>query len=42
MDEIETHLAAIRRETGVADIHNLPATQVFKIRAQFDLDLLDN
>jgi DNA-binding Lrp family transcriptional regulator len=42
MDEIETHLAAIRRETGVSDIYNLPATQVFKIRAQFDLDLLDN
>jgi DNA-binding Lrp family transcriptional regulator len=41
MDEIETHLAAIRRETGVSDIYNLPATQVFKIRAQFDLELLD-
>ena len=42
MDEIETHLEAIRRETGVSEIHNLPATRVFKIRAQFDLELLDN
>ncbi|HDI60639.1 MAG TPA: Lrp/AsnC family transcriptional regulator [Desulfobacteraceae bacterium] len=42
MDEIESHLEAIRRETGVSEIHNLPATRVFKIRAQFDLELLDN
>jgi DNA-binding Lrp family transcriptional regulator len=42
MNEIEAHLEAIRRETGIAEIHNLPATRVFKIRAQFDLELLDN
>lgn len=37
MAEIEAHLAAISRETGIAGILNLPATRVFKIRAQFDL-----
>jgi DNA-binding Lrp family transcriptional regulator len=42
MAEIEAHLADIRRETGVAEIFNLPATRVFKIRAQFDLDRIDN
>ena len=41
MGEIETHLAAIRRETGVDEILNMPATQVFKIRAQFDLASLE-
>ena len=41
MDEIETHLAAIRRETGVDEILNMPATRVFKIRAQFDLASLE-
>ncbi len=33
--EIERSLAAISAETGVTDILNLPATRVFKIRAQF-------
>ena len=37
MDEIEANLAAIVEETGVGDILNLPATRVFKIRAQFDV-----
>ncbi|MEJ2037383.1 MAG: AsnC family transcriptional regulator [Desulfosarcinaceae bacterium] len=37
MDEIEAHLEQIRRETGISDILNLPATKVFKIKAQFDL-----
>lgn len=37
MEEIESSLAAISRETGVEKILNLPATRIFKIRAQFDL-----
>jgi len=37
MRQIESHLAEISRETGVSEILNLPATDVFKIRAQFDL-----
>ena len=41
MTEIEAHLDAIRRETGVEKILNLPATRVFKIRAHFDLDQID-
>lgn len=35
--EIEHNLARIEKETGVTPILNLPATHVFKIRAQFDL-----
>ena len=35
--EIEQNLRQISRETGVETILNLPATKVFKIRAQFDL-----
>ena len=35
MQEIEDRLADIARETGIEDILNLPATDVFKIRAQF-------
>lgn len=34
---IEANLAQISRETGITDILNLPATKVFKIKAQFDL-----
>ena len=34
---IAQNLARISRETGVATILNLPATKVFKIKAQFDL-----
>ncbi|MCK4987665.1 MAG: Lrp/AsnC family transcriptional regulator, partial [Desulfobacterales bacterium] len=35
MDEINTSLKQIAAETGVTDILNLPATRVFKIRAEF-------
>ena len=37
MDEIEANLKKIAAETGVNDILNLPATQVFKIKAKFDV-----
>lgn len=37
MEEIETNLKRISQDTGVSDILNLPATKVFKIKAQFDL-----
>ena len=37
MDEINANLEQIAAETGVSDILNLPATKVFKIRAQFDV-----
>ena len=33
--EIENNLKTISQETGVHDILNLPATKVFKIKAQF-------
>jgi siroheme decarboxylase len=36
-EEIENCLAQISEETGISSILNLPATKVFKIRAQFDL-----
>lgn len=36
-EDIERHLEAIARETGVTDILNMPATHVYKIKAQFDL-----
>ena len=36
-EEIARSLAQISRETGIAPILNLPATKVFKIRAQFDV-----
>jgi DNA-binding Lrp family transcriptional regulator len=35
MDEIEANLEQIAAETGVAGILNLPATRVFKIKAEF-------
>lgn len=35
MDEIDAHLQQIAAETGVKDILNLPATRVFKIKAEF-------
>ncbi len=35
--EIAACLAEISQETGVTPILNLPATKVYKIRAQFDL-----
>lgn len=37
MAEIEDNLKQIVQETGVQEILNLPATKVFKIRAQFDI-----
>ncbi len=37
MEEIEQNLENISQETGIKDIINLPATKVFKIKAQFDL-----
>lgn len=37
MEEIQENLNQISQETGVGDILNLPATNVFKIRAQFDV-----
>jgi len=36
-EEIEANLADIAKATGVAEILNLPATRVFKIKAQFNL-----
>jgi len=35
MDEINANLKQIAEETGVTEILNLPATKVFKIRAEF-------
>jgi hypothetical protein len=35
MDEITASLEQIAAKTGVTDILNLPATRVFKIRAEF-------
>jgi DNA-binding Lrp family transcriptional regulator len=35
MDEINANLKQIARETSVTEILNLPATKVFKIRAEF-------
>ena len=37
MDEIETNLKKIAEDSGVNDILNLPATKVFKIKAQFEV-----
>jgi DNA-binding Lrp family transcriptional regulator len=37
MDEINSNLREIAVKTGVDDILNLPATEVFKIKAHFDL-----
>ncbi len=37
MEEIERRLAEIAAESGVGEILNLPATHVFKIRAQFEV-----
>jgi siroheme decarboxylase len=36
-EEIAQNLSRISRETGVTTILNLPATKVFKIKAQFDV-----
>ena len=37
MDEIEANLKQIAADTGVSDILNLPATHVFKIKAEFQV-----
>ena len=37
MDEIEANLKEIAAETGVTDILNLPATKLFKIKAEFKI-----
>ena len=37
MEAIETYLKEISSETGVTQILNLPATKVYKIKAQFDV-----
>jgi DNA-binding Lrp family transcriptional regulator len=37
MEEIEDNLKKISEDTGVEDILNLPATRVFKIRAEFEV-----
>ncbi|MGD8654219.1 MAG: AsnC family transcriptional regulator [Desulfobacterales bacterium] len=37
MDEIEANLKQIAADTGVNDILNLPATDVFKIKAEFQV-----
>ncbi len=37
MEEIEENLRTISEMTGVEEILNLPATSVYKIKAQFDL-----
>jgi DNA-binding Lrp family transcriptional regulator len=36
-EEIDKNLKQISKESGVADILNLPASRVYKIKAQFDL-----
>ena len=37
MEQIEAYLKEIAAETGVTEILNLPATKVYKIKAQFDV-----
>jgi len=37
MDEINANLKQIAAETGITDILNLPATKVFKIKAEFKI-----
>jgi len=37
VEEIQERLKEISQTTGITDILNLPATRVFKIRAQFDV-----
>ena len=37
MEEIENNLKQIAEDTGIDDILNLPATRVFKIRAEFEV-----
>ena len=37
MDEINANIKQITAETGITEILNLPATKVFKIKAEFQL-----
>ncbi len=37
MEQIEVYLKEIASETGVTEILNLPATKVYKLKAQFDV-----
>jgi siroheme decarboxylase len=37
MADIERFLEDVKQETGVADIINMPATKVFKLRAEFTI-----
>ena len=37
MERIESHLKEIAEKTGVTDILNLPATRVYKLKAQFEV-----
>ena len=37
MEIIDAHLKSLSEKTGITDILNLPATRVFKIKAQFKL-----
>jgi DNA-binding Lrp family transcriptional regulator len=37
MEQIESNLKEIASETGVTEILNLPATEVYKIKAQFEV-----
>jgi len=37
MEQIEIYLKEIASETGVTEILNLPATKVYKLKAQFDV-----
>lgn len=37
MQEIEANLSEISKETGINEILNLPATKVFKIKAEFNV-----
>ncbi|MBW1742677.1 MAG: AsnC family transcriptional regulator [Deltaproteobacteria bacterium] len=37
MEQIELYLKEIASETGVAEILNLPATKVYKLKAQFEV-----
>ncbi len=37
MDDIQSNLEEISRRTGISEILNLPATHVFKIKAEFSV-----
>lgn len=38
VEQIEANLAEIAERTGVTSIYNLPATHIFKIRAEFTVE----